>query len=44
MGSSLMELAQAKQDAETLVEIIGYAEIRLAVALASFEGDDEVQA
>jgi predicted ATPase with chaperone activity len=37
-GSSLMEFAKAHDDAKALCEIIGTAEARLAVAVATVEG------
>jgi hypothetical protein len=41
LGPCLMQLAHAKEDARALMEMIGSAEIRLAVALANVEGDED---
>ncbi len=38
-GPFLMQLAYAKDNARALLELIGTAEVRLAVALANVEGD-----
>jgi hypothetical protein len=40
LGPCLMQLADAKDDARALMELIGSAEVRLAVALANVEGDE----
>lgn len=39
LGPLLMQLAYAKDDAKMLVDVIGAAEARLAIALANVEGD-----
>jgi hypothetical protein len=41
-GPFLMELAHAHTSAKGLLDVIGAAEIRLAVALANVEEDDQV--
>jgi hypothetical protein len=41
LGPALMLLAEATQAAEAVREIVQAAEIRLAVALAAVEGEDE---
>jgi hypothetical protein len=43
IGPRLMELAQAGDAAKVLVELIGSAEARLAVALAVVEGPEEAE-
>jgi hypothetical protein len=40
-GPGLKLLADAKEDARALMELIGSAEVRLAVALANVEGDED---
>jgi hypothetical protein len=40
-GPFLRQLADAKDGARALMELIGTAEIRLAVALANVEGDED---
>ncbi|MDB5599355.1 MAG: hypothetical protein JWN71_1399 [Xanthobacteraceae bacterium] len=43
-GPFLMELAHAKDTARELMEMIGAAEIRLAIALANVEADEPTNA